>query len=81
MREAQSSDVKAKLPEYLDAVERGETIVVTRHGKPVAHIVPAPAANKDRVKRTLDAIAALRKKTGKMNTAEILAGRHEGHKR
>jgi len=42
MRAVQSSEVKAKLPEFLDEVERGEVIVITRHGKPVAHLVPAP---------------------------------------
>jgi prevent-host-death family protein len=25
---------------YLDKVERGETVVITRHGRPVAEIVP-----------------------------------------
>ena len=27
---------------YFDAVERGETIQVLRHGKPIAEIAPAP---------------------------------------
>lgn len=84
MREIQSSDVKARLPEYLDAVERGETIVVTRHGKPVAHIVPAPAARDGRVRQAIEGIFALReefkKKKKKMSLSEILAARHEGHR-
>jgi prevent-host-death family protein len=81
MREIQSSDVKARLPEYLDAVERGETIVVTRHGKPVAHIVPAPVAQDERVRQAIAEIFALRKKRRKgMSIKEILAARHEGHR-
>jgi prevent-host-death family protein len=80
MHEAQSSDVKARLPHYLDAVERGETIVITRHGRPVAHLVPAPAAEKDRVHKALAGIAALRKSAGKMPLADILSARHAGHK-
>jgi prevent-host-death family protein len=79
MREVQSSEAKAKLAEMLDAVENGETIVVTRHGKPIAHIVPAPAT--DRVQQALDGIKALRKTTGRMPLKELLAARHEGHKR
>jgi prevent-host-death family protein len=83
MREIQSSDVKARLPEYLDAVERGETIVVTRHGKPVAHLVPAPAAQ-DRVREAIQAIFAMReelkKKKKRISISEILAWRHEGHR-
>lgn len=80
MREAPSSEVNARLAEFLDAVERGETIVVTRRGKAIAHIVPAPAADKERVKRAMEGIAALRRKTQNMSVAEILAARHEGHR-
>jgi prevent-host-death family protein len=83
MRQIQSSDVKARLPEYLDAVERGETIVVTRHGKPVAHLIPVPAAQDERVQQAVDEIFAFRKrrKKGKgMSVKEILAARHEGHR-
>lgn len=32
------ADAKARLSELLDKVERGEEIVITRHGKPVAQI-------------------------------------------
>jgi prevent-host-death family protein len=84
MRKIQSSDVKARLPEYLDAVERGETIVVTRHGKPIAHIVPAPAAQDERVREAIQAIFAMReefkRKKKKISASEILAWRHEGHR-
>ena len=40
MREVQASEAKAHLPSLLDAVERGETVIITRHGKPIARIVP-----------------------------------------
>ncbi len=33
-------DAKARLSELLDRVARGEQIVITRHGKPVARLVP-----------------------------------------
>lgn len=36
-------DAKTHLPQLLDRVEHGETIVITRHGKPVAKLVPATA--------------------------------------
>jgi prevent-host-death family protein len=32
---------KTNLPQLLDRVEGGETISITRHGKPVARLVPA----------------------------------------
>ena len=38
-------DAKAKLSALLDQVEeQGETIIITRHGKPVAKVVPFEAA-------------------------------------
>lgn len=39
-----SYEAKTHLPQLLDRVEHGETIVITRHGKPVARLVPATAA-------------------------------------
>ncbi len=36
------ADAKAKLSALLDDVERGATITITRHGQPVAQLVPAP---------------------------------------
>lgn len=34
-------EAKTHLPQLLDRVEGGETITITRHGKPVAKLVPA----------------------------------------
>jgi prevent-host-death family protein len=36
-------DAKTQLPKLLDRVTRGERFVITRHGKPVAQLVPAAA--------------------------------------
>ena len=46
MREVQASDAKTHLPRLLDDVEAGETIVITRHGKPIARLVPDEAHRK-----------------------------------
>jgi prevent-host-death family protein len=35
------AQAKARLSELLDKVEAGEEVVVTRHGRAVAHILPA----------------------------------------
>lgn len=35
-------ELKARLSEYLERVARGESIVVTNRGHPIARIVPAP---------------------------------------
>ncbi len=83
MVEIQSSEAKARLAHYLDQVEKGETVVISRHGKPIAHLTPIPALDRDRVRRALEQIAAVGKKAvgqKKMTVDQILAARHEGHK-
>lgn len=48
-------EAKNKLGSLLDRVERGEEIVITRHGRPVARLVPdQPASNRDQVQAAFD---------------------------
>ena len=37
------SDARATLPQILDRVERGEEIIISRHGKPVAVVIQPDA--------------------------------------
>jgi prevent-host-death family protein len=37
------AEAKNHLPELIRAVESGEKVVITRHGKPVAQLTPPPA--------------------------------------
>jgi prevent-host-death family protein len=79
MRTIQASEAKAKFLSILDEVERGESVVITRHGKPVARISPQAEIDRERVERATEAIRALRKRIGaKMSVEEILAARDEG---
>ena len=43
-----SYEAKTHLPRLLERVEQGETITITRHGKPVARLVPAAAGTTPR---------------------------------
>jgi len=43
MRTVGAYEAKTHLPRLLQAVEQGETIVITRHGKEIARLIP-PAA-------------------------------------
>lgn len=49
MNQVQARDAKARLSELLDAAERGETTVITRHGKPVAELSPPKPRGPKRV--------------------------------
>ena len=81
MREVQATQAKALLPELLQTVERGETMAITRHGKTIAHLVPAEERERARRKEAIDRFLEQRarwKPTG-ITLDEILAWRHEGH--
>jgi prevent-host-death family protein len=80
MREIQASEVKAHLPRLLDDVERGETLIITRRGKPIARIVPEPDNRRAEVERALADIEKFRKTMPRIPLEEILSGRHEGPK-
>jgi prevent-host-death family protein len=80
MREVQASDAKAHLPSLLDAVERGETIVITRHGKPIARIIPEVDRRRAELDRVIAEIEEFRKTMPRIPLEEILSARHKGHK-
>ena len=80
MREIQASEAKTHLPRLLDEVERGETLVITRHGRAIARIVPEAQQRQQEIYQAIEGIKALRKRIGKVPLAEILSARHEGHK-
>jgi prevent-host-death family protein len=80
MREIQASEAKAHLPSLLDDVERGETLIITRHGKPIARIVPEADLRRAEVDRVLAEIEKFRKTMPHIPLEEIISGRHEGHK-
>ena len=70
MRTVGSRELKNRLGRYLGLVGKGETIIVTDRGKPVARIIPPePEANKaysvDDLLRRLEAEGHLRRATRK----------------
>jgi prevent-host-death family protein len=55
-------EAKTKLSELLDMVERGEEVTITRHGEPVARLVPVRGdAERARVKALIEEIKETRK--------------------
>lgn len=49
-------EAKTHLPALLERVERGEQITITRHGKPIARLVPIDPSSPERRR---EAVAAL----------------------
>ena len=84
LHEVQASEAKTHLPQLLDEVERGATIVITRHGRRIARLVPEAQSRQNEIDAAIDNIKALGKEIrdqhGAMMFEEILSLRHEGHK-
>jgi prevent-host-death family protein len=55
-----SFEAKTHLPALLERVARGERITITKHGKPVATLVPFESAEKQDVKQVVSEMLAYR---------------------
>ena len=80
MREIQASQAKTHLPQLLDDVERGETLIITRHGRPIARLVPEVSLRQAEIDAATERILERRKHAGRMTVEEILSARDEGRK-
>ena len=80
MREIQASVAKMHLPQLLDEVERGETLIITRHGRPIARLVPEKSRRQQEIDEAIAAIRELRKHTKRVTIEEIISARDEGRK-
>jgi prevent-host-death family protein len=80
MREIQASEAKTHLPKLLDAVERGETIIITRHGRAIARVIPEVGRRQAEIEQAMDSMRAIRRKKKPISIDEILAWRDEGRK-
>jgi prevent-host-death family protein len=56
-------EAKTKLSMLLERVAQGEEIVITKHGKPIARLVPAGTGNRERVDEAVAELRALRRGT------------------
>ena len=81
MREVQASDAKTHLPQILDDVERGDTVVITRHGRAIARLVPETACRQAEIEQAITELGELRRRAGRVAISELLTARHEGHRR
>ncbi|HTW43964.1 MAG TPA: type II toxin-antitoxin system prevent-host-death family antitoxin [Acidobacteriaceae bacterium] len=62
-------EAKNTLGHLLDRVEQGEEIVITRHGRPVARIIPNTAGlDRDQAR---DAFARIRKRAAKFSGSRL----------
>lgn len=61
MKQVGVYDAKTNLPKLLDEVEKGESVTITRHGRPVARLVPVTSRRQRTVDEVIEDIRAFRK--------------------
>ena len=90
MPEIGAYQAKTHLPELLERVQKGERFVITRHGQPVAELVPVAGRDVDTVRRAIAEIRSVRRSLARrgVRIGNILgAGEslrdlaHQGHRR
>lgn len=77
-------EARAHLSDLLDRVQRGERIIITRHGKPVARLVPEEQPDQAATQAALDRLFARRdamaERYGRFTHEELMAMRDEGRR-
>ena len=72
-------EAKTHLPSLLERVARGESLTITRHGKPVACLVPV-AGDRTLAKQAAARIEERRRHLTPIPLADLVASVHEGHR-
>ena len=80
MKRLGAYEAKTHLSRLLDEVERGESIAITKHGRPVALLVPPAGRNEMSVAKAIAGLRRFRKgrSIGDVSLRELIA---EGRRR
>jgi prevent-host-death family protein len=80
MIEVGTYEAKARLSELIHKAEAGETVVITRHGRPVARLVPDSETRRARVRELVELMLRERDARPRVPLEDILAMRDEGRR-
>jgi len=87
MQSVTALEAKTRFGQLLERVALGEEVVITRHEKPVARLVPEGARNRESVRAAVAGILALRGQIAgrdqgkpKLTAAEVKAWIKEGRR-
>ena len=73
-------EAKTHLPRLLRAAARAETVIITRHGKPVAQLGPVQDRRREEIAEVIERMKRARAQRPSVSVEEILAARDEGRK-
>ena len=72
-------EAKTHLPRLLDRVAHGESLTITRHGRPVARLVPV-TGSREQAQEAAARIIERRRHLKRTPLAELMTTIHEGHR-
>ena len=78
MRTIGACEAKTHLPRLLDRVAHGESLTITRRGRPVARLVPVE--NEPRARQAARRISERRVRLERTSISELIGTIHEGHR-
>lgn len=81
MRQVQASEAKTRFLQLLDDVERGDTLIITRHGKRVARLIPDADQQQAAIHATIEELREFGRGNGPVTVKDLLSARDEGRKR
>jgi prevent-host-death family protein len=62
---------KTRFGELLERVSKGEEVIITRHDKPVARLIPEGVPRQEQARRALAGLAELRKRISERGGASL----------
>ena len=80
MQTVDSSEAKTHLPRLLERVAQGESLTITRHGRPVARLVPIENTTHGRAEQAAQRLISRRRRLKRTSVAELIGTVHEGHR-
>lgn len=64
-------EAKTRFGELLERVAKGEEVVITRHDKPVARLIPEGGPRQDEVRRSVDGLRQLQKRVHRRTKSKL----------
>lgn len=72
---------KTHLPQLLRRVMDGESVTITKHGRPIARLVPVEKDERSRAREAAQRVKEGRRRLAhKATIEELMASVHEGHR-
>ncbi len=78
MERISASEARRHLPRLLDRIAQGESLTITRHGKPVARLVPM-SHDRDRAQQAAACILERRKHLKRVPLTDLMVAIHARH--